>query len=396
VFRPIRCIAAAILVAPLVSLADGPTSPGSPPVAAAEPSSAASAPAAAGAPADSKPAEPAKPPPWYTAVTLSGTVDAYYQLRLDAAQDAPLAQRAFDGPTGFTLGHAVLSAAMAPAPAGFRIDLDFGNTASVIDAVSAAAAGTSGNTVGNHVLQAYAAMKLGPAELDLGRFVTSAGAEVVPAKDNWLYSRSLLFNLIPITHTGARVTVPVNEQISVRVGVSNGWDVVNTSYAGKTAEVQAAYSGPNSTTVALTGYFGPNPTLWSGALNTGSSWRSLVDLVAGTTVGPLGLNLNVDYGNEAGNSWYGAAVMARYSLPGDALRVTGRFEYVKDENGVRFATGTDTNLWELTAGASCPVGSNSEIRLEFRLDKASQNVFTPASGPKDTQATATLAALVWF
>jgi len=34
--------------------------------------------------------------------------------------------------------------------------------------------------------------------MDLGKFVTSAGAEVIEAKDNWNYSRSLLFvNAIP-------------------------------------------------------------------------------------------------------------------------------------------------------------------------------------------------------
>ena len=40
--------------------------------------------------------------------------------------------------------------------------------------------------------------------MDFGKFVTSAGAEVIESKDNWNYSRSLLFAYaIPYWHFGA-------------------------------------------------------------------------------------------------------------------------------------------------------------------------------------------------
>ena len=48
----------------------------------------------------------------------------------------------------------------------------------------------------NYIEQAFLSMKPPKAkgfELDFGKFVTSAGAEVIEAKDNWNYSRSLLF-----------------------------------------------------------------------------------------------------------------------------------------------------------------------------------------------------------
>jgi hypothetical protein len=363
--------------------------------AAASIAVAGSALAADAAPADAKPAEPAKPPPWYQQITVSGAADGYYQVRLDEAQTTTLQQRAFDAPLGFMLGDALLSVALAPgnSPAGFRVDLNFGNTANVIDLTSAAAAGTAPPTVGRYVLQAYASAKLGPVQLDLGRFTTSVGAEVVSAKDNWLYSRSLTFNLEPITHTGARVTVPLSDALSLQLGIVNGWDVVTTSYAGKTGEAQLAYAGPNGTALALTSYFGPNPTLWTGAPNTANEWRTIVDLVAGTTLGPLGLSLNVDWGKEASAQYVAGSLMARYSLPNDVLRITGRGEWVNDIDGVRFATGVHTTVWEVTGGIAAPIGSNAELRLEVRYDKASEPVFTPA---KDTQTTGTIAALAWF
>ena len=33
-----------------------------------------------------------------------------------------------------------------------------------------------------------------PLTLDFGKFYTTAGAEVIEANKNWLYSRSILFN----------------------------------------------------------------------------------------------------------------------------------------------------------------------------------------------------------
>jgi putative OmpL-like beta-barrel porin-2 len=386
--KALRCCAAAALLLPLLALAQTatpPAVPGSPP----------GAPATAPGTAPAAPAEPAKPPPWYSTVTFSGFVDAYYQARLDAAQDAPLVARAFDYANGFNLGDAVLSAAMAPAPAGFRLDLNFGNTSTAIDAVSAAAAGASQPTWARYVLQAYGAFKLGPVELDAGRFVTLAGAEVVPAKDNWLYSRSLLFNLIPVTHTGARASLPVSGELTLRLGVSNGWDAVTSSYAGKTGEAQLAYAGPNNTTASVTAYIGENPTVWSGAANTKGVYRTFVDLVAGTTVGPLGLLANFDWATEDADAWWGAALAARWSFPGDAARVTVRGEFVKDYHGARFATGVDTEVYEGTAGLSVPVGGNSELRAEARWDHANQSIFNKGA-PTQDQVTGTLAALAWF
>jgi len=366
--KTIRTLVAAAFLLPLAALAQTPAAP-----------------------------EPPKPPPWYSTVTLGGFVDAFYQARLDAAQDAPIAQRAFDAATGFNLGDAVLSANMPPAPAGFHVDLQFGNTATAIDNVAAFWAGTptATPTLAKHILQAYAALKLGKAELHVGRFVTASSAEVVPAKDNWLYSRSFLYNLVPVGHTGAHLVYPLSDTLSLRVGVCNGWDVVSTAFAGKTGEAQLAYSGPSNTTLAVTSYFGPNPALWSGAPNTASAWRTLVDVVAGTTVGPLGLLANLDWANEAADAWVGGSLAARYSLPGDVARVTVRGEYVKDYNGARFGTGIDTNAYEGTVGLSFPVGSNSELRVEGRYDKASKDAFNKGV-PTDRQITGTVAALAWF
>jgi hypothetical protein len=349
-------------------------------------------PTAPAAPAAAAPAEPPKPPPWYTQVTVNGSVDAFYQLRLDAAQDAPVAGRAFDGFTGFVPGSARLGFGIAPAPAGFRIDLGFGQTANVIDGVS------GGGGAGKYVQQAYAAMKLGPAEVDVGRFTTSAGAEVIDAKDNWLYSRSVTFNLEPLTHTGLRVTAPLGETLSLTVGVNNGWDVVAAAYPGKTGQLSLAWTGPSSSTLGLNVYVGENPTTWSGAANTAGQIRTFADFVGGVTAGPLDLSVNFDWATEAADAYWAGSAMARYHVAGDVARITGRFEYAKDLGGVRFAGGVkDGSLWEATLGVSVPVGGSSELRIEGRYDKSSDQLLAFNKGsPTDSQLTGTIAALAWF
>ncbi len=340
------------------------------------------------APAPTAPAatpESAKPPPWYTTVTFNGMVDAYYQVRADAAQDVTNVGRVFDAASGFNLGYAKLTAAMAPAPAGFRLDLGFGPAADVITPASSA----------KYVQQAYAAVLLGPVELDLGRFVTSAGAEVIEAKDNWIYSRSLLFGLIPFTHVGAKATATVMPGLTATLGVNNGWDVIAGGQPAKTGQLSLAYSGPSSSTVAVNLYEGINPTTYSGTANT-KFYRTLVDVVAGASFGPLDVNANLDWSTEAADTWYGGALMARYHLLGDIARVSARGEVVKDKNGVRFTGFPDVTVYEGTLSFALPVGGNSELRLEGRYDHASQQIFSKGLASTNNQFTGTLAALAWF
>jgi hypothetical protein len=245
-------------------------------------------------------------------------------------------------------------------------------------------------------------MKLGPVEVNVGRFVTSAGAEVIDAKDNWLYSRSFTFNLEPLTHTGVRATLPLSETLSLTLGVNNGWDVVAPNYTGKTFQGTLAWTGPSSSTVALTAYVGNNPTLWSGAANTAGETRTFLDAVVGTSAGALDLLLNFDYGTEASLAYWSGSGMARIHLPNDVARITGRFEYTDDVDGARFPvvfagapSVKGATYWEGTLGLAIPVGANSELRFEGRYDKASEQVFSKPA-PTDSQLTALVAAVAWF
>src|SRR6185503_9071239 len=131
--------------------------------------------------------------------------------------------------------------------------------------------------------------------LDAGKFVTTAGAEVIEANKNWLYSRSILFAQIPLVHTGIRGTVKVNDMLTLQASVTNGgWNDLGfegSSFGDKTYGVSANVTAPGGVNIVATSYLGKTVP--------GGNVRFLGDLVVAYTAGPLGLNLNFDYVKES-------------------------------------------------------------------------------------------------
>jgi hypothetical protein len=325
-------------------------------------------------------------------VTFGGLVDSYYSANLGTSQTVINTLRPFDGTPGLHLGYAEVNASADLGPAALRLDLGFGRFV---------APGTT-NVL---VQQAYATYKLGPTTLDFGRFVTSAGAEVIEAKDNWLYSRSVLFyNAIPFAHNGVRLTAPVAEGLNLQLGLLNGWDddagfAPTTDVSGhKVGNASLAYASEKSP-------FTFNLNVYAGEEQTSTAFRTLVDVVLGYTAGPMAFNLNVDYASQGSGTdstgaptakatWSGASLMARYTA--ERYKVTARVEYFDDKDGARTAGagGAATTYYEGTLGLAYPVGPNAELRGEVRYDAAKDAV--AAYGNEKSLTTFTVGALAWF
>ncbi len=340
-------------------------------------------PAAFADPAPAAPPAPPPPPKWYDTFEVHGLVDTSFSANLSQAQTDGNALRAFDGANGFQLVYAKLTAQAS----FFRLDLGFGPTAGVLNFKPASAGPPAISDV--TVEQAYATVKLGDLTIDAGKVVTNTGAEVIEAKDNWLYSRSLLFSFaIPFTHTGLRATLPVAgvEGLSIMASLFNGFDNPPKPVSAlKMGHLALMYSGPSATTVTLNALYGRDP----GATDD----RLLLDAVLGRSFGDLSLNLNGDYGKVGDKSYYGVALMARYAFLGDKFRITARGEVLADPDGLAMALG-DVKVLEGTLGLSVPVGSNLELRAEGRYDHADQPIFK--AGGSQGQATVQAAALAWF
>ncbi|MEK6576641.1 MAG: outer membrane beta-barrel protein, partial [Nitrospirota bacterium] len=166
-------------------------------------------------------------------VKISGFVDLYYSYNFnnpDSRKNGVGTNFDFEHNT-FSLNLAELVVSKTAEPVGFRIDLDFGPTTDFVHCVDTdctdASAGTDEGTFKN-IQQAYLTWATPTGvTLDFGKFVTHMGAEVIESKDNWNYTRGLLFCCaIPYYHAGLRANLPINNMIFVNGYLYNGWNNV--------------------------------------------------------------------------------------------------------------------------------------------------------------------------
>jgi hypothetical protein len=360
--------------------------------------------APAAAPAVVPAAIAASPTPaktWKDLITIDGLVDTYYMYNFSGTGPnkslvAPGGYRSFDTNSNtFTLNYAKVGLGMSSDNVALRMDLGYGAMGNVINGFpvnglsSPAAMGVPAFTIGNAFVAQQAFLSLTPVTnftIDFGKFVTTAGAEVIEANKNWLYSRSMLFFNIPLTHTGVRLNYKINDMVSVQGSVVNGWNGQGfelDANEAKTFGLNATLTLPMGVVVI--------PTIYVGKENDANT-RFLADLVATYTMGALGLNLNFDYVKDAAaliDPFFGIAVMGHYTVS-DKVNVTGRFEFTS----LKLADGgTAQKNEEVTVGLALPMAGHLELRPELRADFASPSTLP---GAKSNQFTALVAGLAYF
>ena len=174
-----------------------------------------------GAPA----ATPAAAPTWSIGpIDFSGAIDGYYSWNTEHPASKTNELYTFNSPTNtFSLNMAKFAMSHTADPVGFEFDLMYGDTATGI-----AAAGATDSFFDKNVEQAYVTFKPAKAkgfEIDFGKFVTSAGAEVVEDWTNWNYSHSLLYSwAIPVYHFGVRTSWPMGKHVTGGFQLVNGWN----------------------------------------------------------------------------------------------------------------------------------------------------------------------------
>ncbi|HVZ75225.1 MAG TPA: outer membrane beta-barrel protein [Polyangia bacterium] len=323
-------------------------------------------------------------------MTVDGLVDSYYQYNFTGSTaNTPPALRNFDTNSNtFTLNYARVGLGVSADKAALRIDMGYGATGSIINAAVPPGAMAMGPTAASAFLVEQAFASLTPITnltIDFGKFDTTAGAEVIQANKNWLYSRSFLFFNIPLVHEGLRIGYKVNDMLSLQGSVVNGWNG-----QGLDTDVNKDKTFGLNASITLPMGVGILPTIYVGDEGSGST-RFLFDLVGTYAAGPLGLNLNFDYledKNAGIDPFLGVAVMGHYALS-DAANVTARLEYAQQK-----AMGATSKFYEGTIGMAFPFSGHYEVRPELRFDGSDQHAF---DGGKDkSQVTGTVAALAYF
>jgi hypothetical protein len=327
-------------------------------------------------------------------VNLTGLVDAYYGYNANHPTDGT-ATEPFQFENGqFNLNLLELQLDKPvdkTTPLGFRVALGFGQA---ILAVNGTPFELARNLPAAQYLKEGYMSYMAPVgkglQIDVGKFVTSAGAEVIETNQNWNYSRSLLFYYaIPYYHMGARAKYTFNDKWSVTGFAMNGWNNVVATNTGKTGGLSIGWNPNKKLSITETYLAGPLDRFGTG---DNGPWNHLSDTVV--TYNPnakLSLMANIDYDFDTGalgkgksGDYAGIAAYAKYALT-PAVAVAGRYEYFNDHDG--FATGIPNyittakgqHLNEFTGTIERKIAGHLLSRLEVRHDESNQRFFQRGS-----------------
>lgn len=234
------------------------------------------------------------------------------------------------------------------------------------------------------ITQAFAQYATGPVTVIAGKFVTSAGAEVINSTANPNYSRSILFGYaIPFTHTGLRASYAATDTFTLVGGVNQGWDVIKDTNSSKTFELGGLFAPTKAFSLSAMGHFGRERV--GGLIGTGpEGQRNLIDLVATyNATDKLTLILNYDYATQDNTAtvtpnaatkskWHGVAGYVNYQLT-EQWRLSFRAEYFNDGDGYRTGVAQKWKEATLTLGYS-PL-KNLDLRAEVRADRSNVPAF---------------------
>lgn len=353
----------------------------------------------------SEPADAAAKPSTLASVlgptSLSGFVDVYYGQNFNNPATRTNGLRFFDAASNqFGLNLIELVVDKTPDPSnsrtGYHLAFGYGQTMNAIYGAGL----NSSLSADQYVKEAYFSY-LAPVgkglQIDVGKFVTPHGAEVIETKDNYNYTRGILFSYaIPYYHFGMRAKYAFNDKYTLSGYFVNGWNNVIDNNSGKTYGLTLAWNPSKRISISQSYMAGPEQN------NLNSDWRQLSDtVVTFNATKRLTLAANFDYGrgdHMAGVVdpvyWTGVAGYVKYAIANKYSLAT-RYEYYNDHYG--FTTGTAGHIQEITGTFEHPVATHILTRLEFRHDMANNPIFTKgASTPVNNQTSLTAGMVFLF
>jgi hypothetical protein len=313
------------------------------------------------------------------AQTFTGTVDGYWSYNSITPHNGGASNqyRAFDvNDQAFSLNYGELAVDYKPNDIGLRIDFGFGDAAEIVNNNS-----NDGEFL-RHIQQAYLTGTRGKFTVDFGKFVTPIGAEVIETKDNWNYTRGLLFTwAIPFYHFGARGTYAINDKATIAGYVVNGWNNVHENNTAKSVGFMGNFK-PHAKVGLITNL------LWGKEIAGSDDARTLLDGILTFNLNEkVSFMANYDYVQDRGFSsfsgisgprvfWQGVAGYIKVK-PVEQMGLSARYEWFGDHNG--FATGAAQDLQSYTGTVTVP-WSDLTFWGEFRRTR--RTLPLSQSGPR--------------
>lgn len=301
-------------------------------------------------------------------VSISGSVDTYYQTLLSASDTSGQSfGTSFANETGFALGMANIIASYDGEKTGVVADVVFGPRGD--DAVG-----------GYNLNQLYAYWNLSESTtLTMGRFNTYLGYEVISPVGNFNYSTSYLFSSGPFSHVGLKADFALSDDFSLMLAFMNPTDVNNNMTGGYALGGQLGYAGQ-----FLNLYYDDGEVLgfeidYTGGFDLSDSFF---------------LGINAAYADNDGEGFIGAALYPQIATS-DSFSIGLRGEYFDWMSDLDPATD-DQDVFAVTLTGSYTL-ENLIIKPELRLDSNSQKVyFDNDLAPTKSLAAFTLAAIYSF
>jgi outer membrane murein-binding lipoprotein Lpp len=326
----------------------------------------------------------------FASTNISGFVDGYYGYNFNQPRNRMTSFRSFEGPSNqFSLNMIELIFDKAPSVdngrLGYRLAFGYGNAMNAVNGGDPGGLGFAQYLKEGYL--SYLAPVGNGLQFDFGKFVTPHGAEVIESKDNWNYSRGLLFSYaIPYYHFGLRSKYNLSEKGWVAAYLVNGWNNIVDNNTGKTVGVGFGWTPSSKFSLVQNYMAGPEQT------DTNANWRHLSDtLVTISPTSNLSFILNYDYGRGdrvAGLAdsvrWQGIAGYVRYAF-NEKNAFAVRYEWFDDNDG--FTTGVGQQLKEFTTTYEHRISSGLITKLEFRRDYSNQPTFVKGELPAGAQNT---------
>ena len=304
-------------------------------------------------------------------LSLEGSADIYYRRNLSTSATDLAPATSFANNNGFSLGMFNLISSYNTKNTGFVADLVFGPRGE--DAVFL----SSGNS--SIVNQLYAYWDVNDnLTFTMGNFNTFLGYEVISPTGNFNYSTSYMFSYGPFSHSGLKADFNISENLTGMLAVLNATDATE-------------YNPTNLNTLgAQLGYKNTYLNVLYGRQDTISNATFQVDLTAGYDLSEkFYLGINTTYNETEGSGFYGVALYPQYSF--GKLTTGLRAEYFAETKSEVGVIGSNKNVVNITTTLDYSI-ENINLKLEYRLDEASEKVFDK----KDNLSSIVLAAIYSF
>lgn len=329
-------------------------------------------------------------------VKISGSADVYYKYNFNGNNT--------DNKTSFTNSHNSFELGMISLKAEHEFkkgsivaDLGFGRRAAEF---SYNETPDKTGSMEMAIKQLYLSYQvLDRLKISMGSFGTHVGYELLDAYLNRNYSMSYMFSNGPFFSTGVKADITISPAWTAMIGLFNPTDFKSASWSN--SKYVGAQLGYSSTTAPVKLYLN-----YLEGRDTSGVQNHQIDFVATYQVSSLlGLGYNgtiSTYNNtrdkdlSGSSKWWGSALYVNLDFT-PKFGVSLRGEYFDDYDALK--TFADTDGGSVVAGTlsfNYKVG-NLTIIPEFRLDKASTDLFNKSNGaPVSTSPNVLLAATYHF